>query len=165
MENKDIIINGEEDYGPYYKEHLLKQYHTYINGIDKVSQQRQKTNDFFLTINTAALAFMGVMNKAIENDSPFLTFAVSLFGIVLCVIWYRLIRTYRDINRGKYQILHKLEEKLPAALYKAEWEVLGKGADHKRYLPISHVEIKIPLIFIAFYLLLVAVIYLPYILG
>lgn len=102
---------------------------------------------------------MGVVNKVIENNSPLLILVASVFGIVLSIIWYRLIKAYRNINRGKYKILHALESHLPVAPYKLEWEVLGRGKDKKIYLPITHVEIRIPVLFMVFYSLLIIVTY------
>lgn len=157
--NNKIIQNNKESYGDGYQSHLLEQYSLYLKGIDKASDRRQRTNDFFLTVNTATLAFMGVMNKAIENDSPLLVLVVSLFGIILSLIWYRLIKSYRNINRGKYQVLHKLEEQLPAIPYKLEWDILANGKNKKIYKPITHVEISVPVIFTVLYSLIIVAIY------
>jgi len=162
MNNQEVLNNNKEDYGPSHKEHIFAQYKLYITGIEKSSDRRQKTNDFFLTINTATLGFMGVVNKVIENDSPFLVLVASIFGIILSIIWYRLINAYRNINRGKYKIIHKLEEQLPTAPYKIEWDILGNGKDKKIYTPITCVEIGVPVMFTILYLIIVSVIYLPY---
>lgn len=140
--------------------HLIEQYKIYIEGVEHSSNRRQKTNDFFLTINTALLAFLGVFNKVSENDSPLTVLLAAIVGVSLCLVWYRLIKSYRDINRGKYQVIHKIEERLPASPYKDEWSILKEGLDKKTYFPITHVEIKIPWVFACFYITFAVIKYL-----
>ena len=73
---------------------------------------------------------------------------------VFAYFWYRIIKSYKDMNSGKFKVIHIIEKKLPLALYDAEWSVLGRGEDPKLYLPFTHIEIKIPWIFIIFYLII-----------
>ena len=53
--------------------------------------------------------------------------------------------------------VHKIEESLPLALYKYEWEVLGEGKDKNKYYPFSHIELWIPKILGAMYFILVII--------
>ena len=63
-----------------------------------------------------------------------------------------IVRSYRQLNAGKYMVVGLLEERLPASPYwKAEWQALGEGKDLRRYLPLTHVEQWVPLIFAAVY--------------
>lgn len=150
-----MIRNKREDYGEEYNSHLLEQYHFYINGIDKVSDRRQKTNDFFLALNTGAMAFIGVMNKTTEDIfSVFVV--VSIVGIILSVTWFNLIKSYKKINKNKYIILHKMEEHLPASPFKTEWQALTDD----NYKPVTQVEISVPIAFTILYLLIIGVIFL-----
>lgn len=41
------------------KEMIVEQYKLYVEMADKISQQRTLTNSFYITINTALLAFVG----------------------------------------------------------------------------------------------------------
>jgi hypothetical protein len=79
---------------------------------------------------------------------------LSFVGIIICIIFWFLLRSYKQINTGKFAVIHKLEEDLPVALYKYEWEILGKGKDKKKYYPFSHIELYIPWVFGFIYLLL-----------
>ena len=159
MNNQDIIQVKEDEYGSSYKEHVLSIYKMYMEGIDKAIERRHKTNDFFLALNTGILAFLGVMSKVSSEKLPIYIFVASIFGVIISTIWLKLITAYRNINRGKYKVLHILEEQLPIVPYRLEWDVLSKGMDKKVYIPITSVEIGVPFIFMIFYLLLVLATY------
>lgn len=155
MEKESNILNfKEEEYGNKFREHLLEQYKIYIETADKISDRRQKNNDFFLTVNTALIAFLGYSAKQEIIDLPIVAM-VALISIILCYFWYRLIRSYKDINTGKFKVVHKIEKELPISLYDIEWQELGEGKDKNKYLPFTHIEIKIPWIFILFYALII----------
>jgi hypothetical protein len=149
---------GEEQ----YQNHLLEQYKLYVQMADKISERRQSANSFFLTVNTALIAFLGlVASPDVGGDtglvaSPPLPWVlvVSAAGVVLCYSWYRLVRSYKDLNTAKFKVVHAIESRLPASPYDAEWEAVGRGEDPKLYLPFTHVEIWIPWVFAALYILL-----------
>ena len=67
---------------------------------------------------------------------------------------YFLIKSYKQLNTGKFAVIHEIEKHLPLALYKYEWQVLGEGKDKTKYYPFSHVELWIPRIFGILYLAL-----------
>jgi len=58
-----------------------------------------------------------------------------------------LIRSYKQLNAGKFEVIHEIEKRLPLALYKYEWEILGEGKDKNKYYPFSHIELWIPWVF------------------
>jgi len=148
------------EYGERYQDHLLEQYKLYVQMADKISERRQSTNRFFLTVNTAVLAFLGVVvtpvvgsNQGGAGSVPLpWVLVVSAAGLLMCFTWYRLVRSYRDLNMGKFKVVHALESRLPSSPYDAEWEAVGRGKDRKLYLPFTHVETYIPLIFAALYI-------------
>lgn len=139
-----------EKHEEFPKEYLLEQYKLYVEMADRISHRRQTANSFFLSINTAVIALVGYLNTAIETKSMAgFVWPVALAGIVICYLWYRLIRSYRDLNTGKFKVIHMIEEKLPIKPYDAEWEVLGRGERKDLYLPFTHIEIAVPWVFIA----------------
>ncbi|MBX2866915.1 hypothetical protein KTR10_03100 [Candidatus Kaiserbacteria bacterium] len=153
MKANDICAD-EEAYGEHCKAHLLRQYELYVDEVDKLNDRRQKTNDFFLAINTAIIAFLGIMIRF--GDENFTTYLVltSLAGVAICVLWYSLIRNYSIVSGARFQILHLIEEKLPIQLFKKEWELLTSGVQGKQYMPITHIERNVPWVFIILYILL-----------
>ena len=138
------IQQGE--YGPNYQAHLLEQYKLYVEMADRISSRRQSANSFFLSVNTAIIALISYIHWGSKNDSSFY-WLVSLAGMFLCFMWYRLVRSYKDLNTAKFKVIHEMEAKLPVAPYDLEWEKVGKGKNSKLYLPFTHIEICIPWVF------------------
>ena len=64
------------------------------------------------------------------------------------------IRSYRQLNSGKFQVIHELEKKLPFACYDREWSLLGGGQDGQTYLQLSRVEQYLPFFLAIPYVLL-----------
>jgi len=72
--------------------------------------------------------------------------------------WYRwvwfLLRSYKQLNTGKFKVIHEIEKKLPLALYDFEWKILDEGKNRNTYFPFSHIEMIIPWVFGAVYAVL-----------
>ncbi len=144
-----------EKYGDKYIEHLLEQYKIYIDSAEKISDRRQKNNEFFLGLNTALVALLGfVLAKLDAGQICYIFLLASAAGMVICYYWYRIILSYKGLNGGKFDVIHLIEKRLPLALYDTEWEILGRGKDKKKYQPFTHIEFKIPWVFIVIYAVL-----------
>lgn len=148
---KKLFPADKETYGEKYNEHLLEQYKVYFHSAEKISDRRQKNNDFFLAINTALLATLSFLNTKSEDNLSFIIGLSSVAGICISYFWYRIVKSYKDLNTGKFKVLHQIEKRLPISPLDAEWEALGRGENSRLYLPFSHIEINIPLIFVGFY--------------
>jgi hypothetical protein len=122
---------------------------------DHVSSRRALANTFFLTASAIFVSFIGFMiRRAFAVPSPYdiaTGVAVTAGSIVFSIAWWMALKSYDQLNAGKFQIIHQLETKLPAAVFRAEWNVLGSGKDPSKYRPLSHVERIMPLAFIAIY--------------
>jgi hypothetical protein len=147
-----LRVAGAE-YGDLYQQHLFDQYKLAVEMADRVSARRMQANTFFLAINTGLLTVFAnlVKDKIITGFSGTLPIIALL---VLCFVWWRIVRSYRQLNSGKYAVILEMEKLLPAAPYAAEWVALGEGKDPKRYLPLTHVENWVPRLFGLLYLLL-----------
>src|SRR5215204_6700147 len=107
------------DYGAEYQNHLLEQYKLYVQMADKISERRQSANSFFLTVNTALITFVGLVASPDEGGetgivaSPPLPWVlvVAAAGVVLCYSWYRLVRSYRDLDSGKFMVVPAIESR------------------------------------------------------
>ena len=136
---------------------LLDQYKLYVEMADRISARRQNANTFALSINTALIALVGY---AQAQDSMVLKegffWYVAVAGLILNFVWYRMVRSYRDLNTAKYLVIHEIEKRLVISPYDAEWEAVGRGKDRKLYLPFTHIEIWIPWIFFALHALILA---------
>jgi len=153
MEAK-LFNTNKVDYGDDYNDHLFEQYKLYIQGIENISERRLQANNFFISINTALISVLGLsFNLNFLNYFSFRLFA-SLVGFAICVIFWHLIRAYKQLNTGKFVVLHEIESKLPLCLYKYEWKVLEEGKNKKVYFPFSHIELYIPWLLGIVYLVL-----------
>ena len=144
------------EYGADYDAHALDQYKLYVEMADRISQRRQTANTFFLTVNTALVAFLGV---SFPDEADWFGLGwysvVGIAGVLLAMMWYRLIRSYRDLNSAKFQIIHKMEDRLPLKPYKAEWQAVGCGEQSRLYVPFTHIETRIPWAFMFLYVALI----------
>lgn len=154
MSEKEREIS-KEVYGDDYSAHYFEQYKLYIEGIEKISDRRESANKYFVTLNSGIIVAIGFLIQNFKNK-PHLVLSLlmlSFLGIIISVIFWYLINSYKQLNSGKFRVLHEIEKKLPIALYAEEWNILEKGKNRKLYLPFSHIERMIPTIFGILYFL------------
>lgn len=154
------VISGvsRDDYNEKYYDHLLEQYKLYLTLTDKVSDRRATSNTFFLTVNTSLVSAIGLANFVSPKGSEMPRYLFPIVGIaalVLCYSWYRLVRSYKDLNSAKFLVVHEIEKLLPIRPYDAEWEAVGRGENKKLYMPFTHVEVFVPWIFMILYVALI----------
>jgi hypothetical protein len=146
-----------EHYGPQYRDHALEIYKTYLEMADRISERREKANSFFLAVNTALIALLAKDAFGSDTASPrAIEVLVPVAAGVLCYLWHRIIRSYRDLNSAKFKVIHTIERQLPLRPCDAEWESVERGKNPKLYLPFTHVEGVVPWLFMAFHALLAA---------
>lgn len=149
---KDTLYSPEmcEQYesADKYRDHLLEQYKAYTESAQKNSDRRNTANVYFLTINTALITILGYLQvKQAANVEIAAHVLIALAGIVISYMWYRLIRSYKDLNTAKFKVIHEIEKQLPIRPFDAEWEAVGRGENPKLYLPFTHIELRIPWVF------------------
>src|SRR6266850_4777427 len=110
------------EYGPVYQQHLFDQYKLYIESADHISQRRSSTNSFFLAVNASLVTLFGLAPALRASAAWHLL--VPIAGILVCLGWFSLVENYRNLNSVKFTVIHELEMKLPASLYKYEWKLL-----------------------------------------
>lgn len=135
-----------------YENHYLEQYRIYLHIFNSTGERRNKSNEFFLGLNTAIIGVLGYLETKNITDGNSMIFLFAPFvGIAICYCWYQIIISYKNLHRAKFTVIHTLEEKLPLSLFKTEWELLGKGKDSTKYRKISSIEKNIPIVFIVLY--------------
>ena len=84
----DLFSKSKKEYGGDYKNHFFEQYKLYIESVEKTSDRRQQANNYFITINTALISFMGLSFQIpfFENNT-WIRALLSLTGIVICAVW------------------------------------------------------------------------------
>ncbi len=151
------IEDHSETYAERYVDHYVEQYRIYLHVFNSTIERRQKSNEFFMGLNTALMAFMGyieVKEASSIPHAPIIFMIVPLIGISICYAWYLLIKSYKNLNRAKFQVIHRVEAKLPLSNFATEWEILGRGRDPKKYRTLSSIEKTIPIIFGLLYIVI-----------
>jgi hypothetical protein len=155
--NASVTSESYTGDGEKYQSAILEQYKLCVEMADRISARRALANAFFLTLNTAVLTTIGVFLEIFWKDGPhvpayYLVLPLVLL-VVLCLAWFWLVRSYRQLNSGKYAVIGALEERLPASPYwNAEWDALGNGEDKAIYWPLTHLEQWVPCVFALTYI-------------
>src|SRR6266702_3674506 len=125
----DMLFPTEpEQYGDQYANHLMDQYKLFVDSAEKNSDRRLDVHKYFATLNAALLTTLGVTlqfgNYASRMDARL---AVAIVGLLSSVAYGLLIRSYKNLGRAKFDVIHRIEQKLPLALFKTEWSELREG--------------------------------------
>lgn len=136
---------------------VLDLYKMAVEMADRVSGRRATANAFFLTVQTAFVAVVGIATPTLYVAPWWTSLAVSFAGLILSGSWWLQLKTYRDLNRAKFSVINSIEATLPVKLFTEEWAFLGsqtRGYFGSRYLELSFIERAIPIVFAALYVLL-----------
>ncbi|MGI9344760.1 MAG: RipA family octameric membrane protein [Gammaproteobacteria bacterium] len=136
--------------GPHQQE-LLELYKLHAELADRVSQRREGANRLYVTILTGLL----VANAAIIRWGgpdvlefiPIILIMAGSLGVGLSASWYVIIRSYRQLNTGKFAALDELESKLAFPFFRREWELLEQGKSFRRYWKLTTAETTLPVLF------------------
>jgi hypothetical protein len=136
---------------------LLEQYKLFVETSESLVSRRLTANSFFFSLASALFGAIGVVFHQSSSTSVVLWLSLLLIGLIgalVCMAWARLIRSYGQLNAGKFKVIDLLEERLPAALFRAEWLALGEGKDPKRYKSFVTSELWIPNLLLVVFLLI-----------
>ncbi len=138
-----------------YRLAVFEQYKLCVQMADQVSARRNLANTFFLSLNSAvAAALVAAAGGKLADASVWALLAGVLVLLAQCTAWFVIVRSYRLLNAAKFAVIGAFEERLPAFAYsRAEWSALGEGRDWRRFLPLTHVEQWVPVIFAVAYLI------------
>lgn len=146
---------------PLSPEQRMDLYRLTVDMADRISARRGVANSFFLTLNTALVGSAAVVDRLHPkaHADRFSTVVVALAGLILVAAWWLLLRSYRDLNEAKFQVILKLESVWEVKPFAEEWETLKKDDLRfwqKRYAELGTLERFVPF---AFALLYVAVLW------
>jgi len=124
----------------------LELYKLAVEMADRVSARRAIANSFFLTVNTALLAFISIGRESL--------WLVALGGIALSGTWWALIKSYRDLNEAKFDVITRMEANLEVSVFGDEWRKLKEDRPkgwRGQYAEFNVIERCIPIIFSVLY--------------
>src|SRR5690606_19870506 len=113
---------------------------------------------FFLSVQTAFIAVLGLANPGLA-ESLWASIAVALAGIALSLTWWLQLKSYRDLNRAKFEVINTIEERLPVRIFSDEWAHLKRDPVRSwrdRYAELGMSERRVPFVFLALPTLLYA---------
>ncbi len=133
------------------KHELLEIYKLHAELADSISRQRGTANRFYmLVLSGLSVLFSALLQRRNGVPLGWLMIGFGLLGTLLAAAWYIIIRSYRQLNSGKFgkfKVLQELEEKLAYPFFTREWELLKEGTDRKTYSELTIVETFVPIIF------------------
>lgn len=132
-----------EENGDQYQEHLLAQYRLYVEMADRVSQRREQTNRFYVTLLSAIVAVFIVPTRFGFSAEAW-NLIVGILGGSVSLSWIVNILSYRILNSAKFKIIHDIEIQLPHAGFTKEWEILQPKNGPPRYLQLTKIEQAVP---------------------
>ena len=140
------------------RQELLEIYKLHAGLADSVSRQRGTTNRFYLLLMSGLFVLFPALLR-FQNGVPLgvLMIGFGLLGTLLAVAWYIHIRSYRQLNTGKFKPLQEIEEKLAYPFFKREWELLEEGENPNKYWKLTVVETIVPIIFFVLFIIVLAI--------
>ena len=132
----------------------LSLYLYYAEQTEKLIERRAANSRYFLTINTAFVAILGLALEHGPAGKRYWLIALPLAGIVLCILWAQLVRSYRVLTAARFEVINEMETRLPVAPYSDEWQRIKKSPAYKDYTSISRLEALVPWIFAVIYAVL-----------
>lgn len=145
--------NGSSRRDPY----ALELYKLAVEMADRVSARRGTTNAFFVSLQSGFIAVLAFLTASETPPDRWIAVAVCAAGVITSGTWYLLLRSYRDLNRAKYDVILKIEQSLPHAVFADEWASLKKDTVKRwrgRYAELGTVERVVPAVFAVLNLLL-----------
>lgn len=139
-----LIHAARETYGNSFGTHLLEQYKLYVQSAENVSARRVASSRYLLTLNAALLALYGLQSA--NFGQGYWTLLIPVIGIPVSLLWHLIIKSHADLNRIKFDVIHELEQHLPAAAYRYEWQLAEEGQG-KTYRAVTKIEWWIPILF------------------
>ena len=142
------------------KQELLEIYKLHAELADRVSQRREGANRLYVTLLTGILILLVAFLRYGTGVIPVwvILLTIGFLGVLLSVSWFVVIRSYRQLNSGKFKALHELEEKLAYPFFKREWDLLEQGENKNRYWKLTSVETFLPVAFFILSLIFLATI-------
>lgn len=136
---------------------VLELYKLAVESADRVSARRGSANSYFLTVQTTFIAVLALAVPLGPSTSLWQAAVASVAGIMLSACWWLQLRSYRDLNRAKFEVITEVEKQLPVKVFTDEWESLKKDPIktwRQRYAELGTVERVVPWVFAFLYVTL-----------
>lgn len=113
----------------------LEIYKVFVTTITANENRRQQTSTVYLGMVAAVVTAAGVV-----RDIPLIYPALVILSI--SVIWFFTIGYFRRLAKAKFEVVSKIEEDLPIAVFDMEWQILSTGKNNR--IGLTHLEMFVP---------------------
>ncbi len=105
---------------------LVEQYKMMTTSTEKVTQERSKINNLFITIISSLISITFLVGKSLDFNIIATIVIIIFMGLALLSTysWEKLIKSYANLNKGKFLVIDKLEKQLNINMFKDEWDIL-----------------------------------------
>ena len=143
----DLKLFPSGRHGTAESDVFYDQYKLMVESSEALVARRQGVNTFFLTVNGALLTAIGlIVQTGGEPRLVALSIAVlAAAGAILGLSWRSLLLSFGQLNTGKFKVIQRLEDFLPAAIYTAEWRALDEGKNPEIYRSFTSREVWAPI--------------------
>ena len=155
QERESALHQTPDTYGGSFHADLLEQYKLYVQSAENVSARRVASGRYLLTISAALVALYGIQSAGFGQN--YWTLVIPVMGILVSILWCRIIQSHADLNALKFKLIHELEQHLPAALYTYEWQLAEEGKG-RTYRAVTTIERWLPILFAALHVVMAVLI-------
>lgn len=119
---------------------ILEQYRIYNEMKESFINRSFMINRFYM-IFTAIFLFGLIFAKMFAPSQYSLLLGLDVFGIAVCIMWISNQDAYASIIKIKYNsVIEKLEEDLPKAPNKDEYQELTNKRSHKKVILVKDIQ-------------------------
>ena len=133
FKNEYLLFDNCNDLNSFIKNEIieirkvsLESYKIFVGSTEKVTDQRSKVHTLFFTL----LASLMTLSFLIANSTKFnaigitVVFFIVIIALFLVYSWEKLVDSYGMLNKGKFEIIYKLEKQLRINHFENEWDIL-----------------------------------------
>jgi len=122
--DQKILFNDEyaQDENGIEEKITYKYYKDYLSLTVETLGFRFRSNSWLLAINTAIITVMGVL--LINKITPLFLVVLSILGVLISYTWSEMIESYRNVVRGRFEILREFESKFPVRMFQCDGDYI-----------------------------------------
>ena len=152
FKNEYLLFDNCNDLNSFIKNEIieirkvsLESYKIFVGSTEKVTDQRSKVHTLFFTL----LASLMTLSFLIANSTKFnaigitVVFFIVIIALFLVYSWEKLVDSYGLLNKGKFEIIYKLEKQLRINHFEKEWDILQNKLKYQSTTVVEKQLIKI----------------------
>jgi len=134
----------------------FEEYKYFAEDAQRLSERRQNTSQILVTVNTAIFAVSALIVKDFGFRGWMLVLVMLplfLTGVLLSVIWRRIILQHSLLIGWRYEQLRQMERNIAGSYqtYTKEWKEFFEPHQGKARLGFSALEVWLPRLFLVLY--------------